>query len=83
MDQGSLTPHSCDGLSPSFSFFGLGFWFFGFVSRQVEVEPEDVSDLAGRLQQMGVRLDLVKLYCPGRPRLPPCCSGEGVLRSAS
>lgn len=32
--------------------------------ERVEVEPEDVSDLAGRLQQMGVRLDLVKLYCP-------------------
>ncbi|PRW50808.1 ATP-dependent DNA helicase 2 subunit KU80 [Chlorella sorokiniana] len=31
--------------------------------ERVEVEPDDVSDLAGRLQQMGVRLELAKLYC--------------------
>ncbi len=41
-------------------------------SWQVEVEDEDVSDLAGRLQQMGVRLQLVKLYCQGGGAVLPC-----------
>lgn len=47
------------------SMFGSQLLHNSLTCLQVEVEADDLSDLAGRLQQMCVRLDLVKLFCPG------------------